>query len=219
MTVSDRPTPPLLHRIWVGNKPIPRRSQEYWNKFRILNRGWELRTWREDNMADFELAKFFQDCTHPAYIADLARIEVLWRNGGVYVDADVEPIGSFEPLRQYRLALARVPMGLFGTAVIVAEQANDGLRNMMDTWLRMPRLLSASDFPTDPYPLTFALSGRPELSVLETEVFYPWMWDEVPRAPGPNTLSCHHWGKSWWPTSTRVRSKLALRLRASRGRK
>lgn len=213
MAQSELVTPPTLHRIWIGPKKIPSRSEEFWAKFAALNPGWELRTWSERDVANLELSRLFPDCAHPAIIADLARIEILWKHGGIYVDTDVEPVRPFESLRRYRLAVARVPPGFLATAVIVSEKGNGGLRNMMEVWLSWATLPKPTDFPTGPYALTFALSGRSDLAILPREVFYPWMWDEAPCQPFETTLSCHHWDKSWWSNSRRARSLISLRLR------
>ena len=212
---EEQPTPPTLHRIWVGSRPLPAASEAYWRMFEHHNPGWEMRTWSERDLANFELARFFPECSKPAMVADLARVEILWLHGGIYVDTDMEPVRSFESLRQYRLAMAKVPSGLLANAVIVSEPQNGGLRNLMDTWLSWPHLpaLDAS-FRTGPYPLTLALAGRPELSVLRQEVFYPWMWNEQRRSPTESTLACHHWNKSWWPAHKRMLDRISLRRSA-----
>lgn len=82
--------PKKLHIIWIGDKPRPDR---WINTWRDQHPEWDFKLWgNEDYKAiDWRSRKQmnqFQASGHWAGVADLMRYEILYRHGGVYVDAD-----------------------------------------------------------------------------------------------------------------------------------
>jgi mannosyltransferase OCH1-like enzyme len=84
------PVEPLIHQIWIGPKAKPAWSTSW----EALDR-WEYRLW--DEAAINSLGLRHQDlydqytaegCWNGA--ANIARVEILNRHGGVYIDADTE---------------------------------------------------------------------------------------------------------------------------------
>ena len=90
--------PRLLHHIWLGPRPVPDAWAAEWAR---LHPGWEQRIWREADLAKLKMrlrakytAQLEAGCWHGA--ADIARLEVLRRHGGVYIDIDSRPLRTFE---------------------------------------------------------------------------------------------------------------------------
>lgn len=127
--------PKQLHRIWVGPNPLPNAAVVLWEGFRALHPDWELTTWTEPiDPAAYELGRLFRSCQHPAQLADLLRIELLWQHGGVYVDVDCEAIRPFDPLLEHLLFIG-ANQGELQNAVIGSIPGHPGLRDVMDTLL------------------------------------------------------------------------------------
>jgi mannosyltransferase OCH1-like enzyme len=91
--------PKLLHQIWLGPRPAPLVWTESW---REANPDFTYRLWDEDAIDELRLRN---DRIYRRYLAeglydgaaDVARIEILHRLGGVYVDADsvaLRPLGE-----------------------------------------------------------------------------------------------------------------------------
>lgn len=90
--------PRILHQIWVGTAPVPERWAQAW---RDMHLGWEYRLWREPDIAALGLENSLAFATYMATVrpygaADVARVEILYREGGVYVDIDSRPLRSLE---------------------------------------------------------------------------------------------------------------------------
>ena len=82
--------PALLHQIWVGPRPAPMPWIETW---REINPEFEHRLWTEKDVDDLRLAhvRLYRDFMEAGLYdgaADVARVEILHRFGGVYADAD-----------------------------------------------------------------------------------------------------------------------------------
>jgi len=91
--------PKIIHQIWVGS-PLPQKYyhwQESWKKY---HPDWEYKLWTDKDIEEFGLTnKHWYDKT-PNYgqKADVARYEILYRLGGVYVDIDFECIQPLDVL-------------------------------------------------------------------------------------------------------------------------
>src|SRR5678816_3533579 len=90
--------PRSLHQIWLGPRPVPVNWTEQWH---IKHPRWKYRLWREADIARLGLRN---QAAYDLYMeagtwygaADVARVEILHRFGGVYLDADSEPTRSWE---------------------------------------------------------------------------------------------------------------------------
>src|SRR5262245_53320466 len=79
--------PRVLHQIWLGEEPFPyERERETWRR---QHPSWKLELWTEaDVPGDLELREVANRLRQPAERADILRLELLHRHGGVYLDAD-----------------------------------------------------------------------------------------------------------------------------------
>ena len=91
--------PRVFHQIWVGPDPTPEEFITYRQTWLACNPGWELRLWTEENLPpDLERREAYEKLRVPAERADILRVEILFRFGGVYVDADFECLRPIEDL-------------------------------------------------------------------------------------------------------------------------
>eukprot|EP00301_Raphidiophrys_heterophryoidea_P002077 c10973_g1_i2.p1 GENE.c10973_g1_i2~~c10973_g1_i2.p1 ORF type:complete len:318 (+),score=73.99 c10973_g1_i2:124-1077(+) len=91
------PIPETVHMIWLGPRPPPAQQIETWTKdFVLAHPSWAVRVWRDTDIENFGLKnkKWFDLETDWGAKADIARYEILYRLGGVYVDADQVWLGT-----------------------------------------------------------------------------------------------------------------------------
>ena len=90
--------PRVLHQIWVGPAGFPDEFAAYAETWRRHHPGWEYRLWTEAEIpAELRRPEARERLRMPAERSDILRLEILWREGGVYVDTDFECRGSLEP--------------------------------------------------------------------------------------------------------------------------
>ncbi len=83
--------PQIFHQIWIGKKPFPEKYKR-WQKAWQSVPGWEYRLWTDADVEKLELFNkdvFYQE-KNLGSRADILRIEILYRFGGVYIDTDFE---------------------------------------------------------------------------------------------------------------------------------
>jgi GT2 family glycosyltransferase len=90
--------PKIIHQIWIGPKPMPSKFMETW---KIKNPDYEYICWTEEKIKElnftFRCQKIIDivDLYHGK--ADIMRLEILYKYGGIYLDADsicIEPLGD-----------------------------------------------------------------------------------------------------------------------------
>lgn len=137
--------PRLLHEIGIGEAAhveADRRAA----RTRALHSDWEIRTWSSPvDAADFELGTLFESCGSERQIADLVRIEVLWRHGGICLGHDVEAVAPLDPLLPLAL-FATTPDGLqLSLDAVGADAGHAGVRALMDRLLELGAIPDGMD--------------------------------------------------------------------------
>ncbi|MDR0964466.1 MAG: hypothetical protein LBM60_07615 [Clostridium sp.] len=81
-----------LHCIWIGTSPMPRRLKKYIEHWRNLCPDYEIHVWNDDtyDIAAHPYVKSCYDHNAFSFASDYIRLDVLYRYGGIYLDADVE---------------------------------------------------------------------------------------------------------------------------------
>lgn len=88
--------PPVLHLTWKS-KRLPYYGRANWKLWRKLNPGLKINVYDDDDIQAY-VSKFFPefgefwDELKPVQKADVFRYVIMWNEGGVYADIDVEPL-------------------------------------------------------------------------------------------------------------------------------
>ncbi len=77
--------PKIIHHVWIGDKIRPAVFD-----YRIIYPKWEVKTWA--TIEKPVTGNLISECPNVGLAADILRLEVLYRYGGLYVDIDVEPL-------------------------------------------------------------------------------------------------------------------------------
>jgi hypothetical protein len=196
--------PHRLHHVWLGPRPVP----EPWaRRWRRRHPGWSYRLWREPDIEPILPPGFRRAWDH--FLAtsrwhgasDIARVAILLREGGVYVDIDSEPVRAFDdaPFMAGTFfaglelgtpdAVERVTNGVIG-----AEPDHPVLR-------RHAQLIEAAEVVDPPWKtvgggfLTQALlelRDLPGVTILPVRTFYPEDKNGRPN-PGRETVYTRHY--------------------------
>ena len=97
--------PKKIHYCWFGGKPLPeamKRNIESWKKFCP---GYEIICWDEKNYDINNSIPFVKQayaCKKFAFVSDYVRLEALYREGGIYMDTDIELVKQLDDFLHYR---------------------------------------------------------------------------------------------------------------------
>lgn len=132
--------PPVIHYCWFGGNELPdlyKRCIQSWHE---KCPDYEIREWNESNCDVNEIAftKEAYDCKKYGFVPDYFRLKIIYENGGIYLDTDVEVLKNLDDLR-YNKAFCgmeypgEAALGLgFG-----AEKGNETIHYLMQRYETM----------------------------------------------------------------------------------
>ncbi|WP_155912013.1 glycosyltransferase [Methylobacterium sp. 77] len=91
-----REIPKIIHQVWIGTKPCPVGSPDYWRKW-CAKYGYEYHLWTQEEV---EKLRCYESPAYTIYlkrklyagVVDVIRAEILHDIGGLYVDMDMFPV-------------------------------------------------------------------------------------------------------------------------------
>ena len=202
-----------IHYCWFGKGPIPEKDRkciESWGKYCP---DYEIIEWNEDNydVTKCEYMRMAYENKKWGFVPDYARLDIIYNEGGIYLDTDVELIKSLDDLLELKGFCGfekkeRVAMGLgFG-----AEKGNETIKRMRDMYDEISFLnddgslnLVASPFYTtkilkeEGLQLNGKLQMIKGIKVFPTEYFAPLTFANNKLKITSNTYSIHWFNASW----------------------
>jgi inositol phosphorylceramide mannosyltransferase catalytic subunit len=194
------PIPKVVHRVWLGDAPLPDAARAYEETWREHHPGWDFRLWRDEDAPRLVPPRALAACRSRAEAANLLRYEVLRRFGGLYVDTDVECRRPLDPLLGGVDSLAGyLTPGRIETAVLASVAGHPALVLAALAGRLTAGLSVDSVEATGPGLMTLACVRHPLARLCGPELMYPYRWDERHRRdePFPEAFCVHHWDLSW----------------------
>ena len=99
--MSEKPLiPKKIHYMWLGKQKIPDELQKCIDSWRKFCPDYEIIRWDESNY-DYKKVAYMRDAYEAGdygFIPDFARLDILYHNGGIYLDTDVEVRKSLDSM-------------------------------------------------------------------------------------------------------------------------
>jgi len=185
--------PRIFHQIWVGSQPLPRDFVAYQRTWLTHNPGWQLELWTDANLpADLVRREVYDTLRVPAERADILRVELSWRMGGVYIDTNFECLRLLEGLLQdVDFFVAYLNQHCINTAIMGAVPWHPLLGRALQEM--KPRHYYGYDKAAAGSVFFDRLVKQyPEVKIFDRQWFYPAT--PVDRA---GALAVHHGARSW----------------------
>ncbi|NJL47610.1 MAG: hypothetical protein HC929_09165 [Leptolyngbyaceae cyanobacterium SM2_5_2] len=207
-TIS-RMIPKIFHRIWIGDSEIPLDYNKYWQKWKLLHPSWEFKDWGNRNIQELSLYSTIERVTSNAAKADIARYEIVYRFGGIYLDCDMDcyqPIDDliddsdeFIVCNQIDDFSCLCSIGFFASIPghSILKHAID---EIVETDLELINSNSNVAEITGPYFFRRVINNR-KVKKLNTCNFYPYfhLKSEWYQRNLDDVYGIHTWGGSWLP--------------------
>lgn len=197
--------PRTIHRVWVGDAPLPDAHRAYGDGFARLHPEWEMRLWTDADLLGLGIGeRELAAVRKPSELSNLMRYEVLRRFGGVYVDTDVECLRPFDDLLRGVECFAALELpGRVGTAVLGCVPGHPAFVRAAALARQTLGTGAHSADANGPYLVSLILEQEPGVTIFGAERFYPYRWDEPERADEdfPDAYAVHRWTLSWWPAA------------------
>lgn len=133
--------PKIIHYCWFGGgekSDLMKSCIASWKKYCP---DYEIKEWNESNF-DYKFCLYAEKAYKKkkwAYLTDVARLKIIYENGGIYLDTDVELISSLDKLLEYDMWIGYGPPTEINTGSgFGAVCGNDVVKQLMDSYLKLP---------------------------------------------------------------------------------
>ena len=214
-----------IHYCWFGGaakSALVEKCIASWKKFFL---DFEILEWNESNF-DVRLNKYSSqayDAGKYAYVSDVARFYILYREGGLYFDTDVEVIRPFGALldKEAFVGLETEKYIAPGLVMWCKSPGNLIVKKVMDYYdsisyadengIKLPGTV-CSIFTSIMKDHGFTEGGRLQqcesITVYPKEYFCPFNDATGKLSKTANTHAIHWYAKSWMPKRTVLRAKI-----------
>lgn len=92
--------PKKIHYCWFGGNSLPDELKTYIDTWKKYCPDYEIIEWNETNfdVNKYRYSKEAYQNKKWAFVSDVARLDIIYNYGGIYLDTDVEIVKSFDPL-------------------------------------------------------------------------------------------------------------------------
>lgn len=92
--------PKKIHYIWFGRNPLPELALKCIESWKKYCPDYEIIEWNEDNfdISKNLYAKQAYEAKKWAFVSDYARVKILYKYGGIYLDTDMEILKNIDKL-------------------------------------------------------------------------------------------------------------------------
>jgi CelD/BcsL family acetyltransferase involved in cellulose biosynthesis len=164
--------PQVFHWVWLGGEPLPDHRRQWIDGWLTLHPDWEHVLWTDENLPVLVNQQQFERAHSNRQRADIARYELLYRHGGVYLDTDVECVAGIEPLLEGVEACIASDDGLkqLGTSLMAAEPGHAWLADLVSAIPSRVGIGRSTSGETGSVFATSMTVGRPTVTVLPESV-------------------------------------------------
>lgn len=136
--------PKKVHYIWLGGKPKDKLTEICLLTWKEKMPEYEFIEWNESNLDLDKISnesEYFAECRKRnlyAFMSDYLRIKIIYEQGGIYIDTDVQAIKSLNPLLEKDLLLGYEECTIdkvnrqIGTGLIAAKKGNCFIEKVYD---------------------------------------------------------------------------------------
>lgn len=201
----DTPTigtqiPKVIHYVWVGSARQPKIVTQCIDSWKRYAPEYELRLWNEENSPmDHPYVQEMYRQKKWAFVSDYIRFWVLEREGGIYLDTDMELLKSIDDLLAHGVVLGRSNDGFVACGFVGAVPHHPLMQEVLRFY---DTDTSFSIANSSPKVMTRVLEegSFDDVCVLEPKFLYPCD-DGKPctDAMRRDAYATHHWAESWVP--------------------
>ena len=211
--------PKVIHYCWFGGRPLPRLAERCMRSWLRLMPDAEIRRWDESNY-DVACVPYTAAAARVgkwAFVSDYARLDIVYRYGGVYLDVDVELLKPLDDLLEFDAFCGLEHGGMVNTGLAFgAVKGSRIIGELRDGYLDRTEFRACPEIQTEMLERHgFRRENRCQnisgLEIMPTEYFDPVDEFGILR-PTDQSYARHYGMSSWYPARWRImrRAKITL---------
>ena len=216
--------PKVLHYCWFGKDEMPKLAKKCIKSWKKYCPDYEIVCHNEDNFDLFQ-NRYMREAYEAgkwAFVSDVARLKIIYDNGGIYLDTDVELIKPIDKLLENGAFMGFDEKGIVATGLgFGAEKANKIIGEFLKDYDDIPFVLPDGSYDLTPCPdrnteslkrLGMDVSNTSQIfmdmNFLPSEYLCPMDYYTGKKSITKNTFSIHHYSASWTSKVTKRTTKI-----------
>lgn len=219
--------PKIIHYCWLGPQPLPDSAKKNIESWRKYCPDYEIKRWTDSDI-DIKSVKYMEECYEAkawGFVPDVARLQIIYNEGGIYLDTDVELIKSLDPLLDNKAF-----MGFENSSIVNlgqgfgAEPHNKLIREFLEQYKNIhfinrdgtKNLIASPQIQTKCLK-KLGLHKNGKMQTIGTATIYPAdYFSGIDYYSGlstqtENTYAIHHFNGSWLPAEGKRMEKIRRR--------
>ena len=216
--------PKKIHYCWFGKGPkgkIFKKCLKSWKKYMP---DYEIVEWNEENF-DINQNDYIKEAYSVkkyAFVSDYARLKIIYDNGGIYLDTDVELLKPIPKEALENGYFAKEKCNTINTGLgFAAPRNNKILQKLMESYnndhflkengnINLLTCVSRAtrDLKKIGYVINSKLKEIEKIKVYEPDFFCGYDLDSNHYLITNNTISVHHYSATWLPKNKRIKKKI-----------
>lgn len=218
-TRNKKIIPPKIHYCWFGEQELPIEHKKYMESWKKYCPDYEIIRWDESNY-DITKNQYMKEAYENkmwAFVSDYARLDIIYRYGGIYLDTDVELVKNLDEFLKWDMFCGfesnyHVAWGLgFG-----ATKKHELVKAVLDVYNHMEFINEDGTLNLTTCPIIqtgimkkwgFIMNGQPQaiddIAIYPKEFFAPISIVKGFGRITEHTHSIHHYAASWVNSASR----------------
>lgn len=205
--------PKIIHYCWFGNNPMPKNYSQWMVSWKKYCPDYEIIRWDENNY-DFSWSQYMREAYENkkwAFVSDVARLDVVYAHGGIYLDTDVELIKPLDDLLYQNCFFGVESGGWINTGHgFGAEKGHRVIKKLIELYsdkrfikedgrldLTSCPILQRTVFEQLGYGFDGNMYLGDDFTIYPQNVFCPMNVYDRSISVNSNTISIHHYDCSW----------------------
>ena len=204
--------PKKIHYCWFGGNPLPESVKMCIASWEKKLPDYEIVEWNE-NTFDISKLKFTEQAASVkkwAFVSDVARLNALYEQGGIYMDTDVEVLKSLDEFLTDSAFTGFEVRDCVMTAVLACEKGNGLVKEILDYYINKNFINEDGSLNEIPNPVIFTeifhkygLKDNGKKQVVNGRTVYPEIYfspnnfGRIFDRPSNNSYTIHHFDGSW----------------------
>lgn len=205
--------PKVIHYCWFGGTPLSEKVIKNIQSWKKYCPDYKIIQWDESNydVSKYAFTKEAYEAKQWAFVSDVARLDIVYNNGGFYLDTDVELLSSLDKFINDKAFLAREDRYSVATGLGFGAEINSKfiLRNLLEYGNKhfingdnTFNKIICVDITTHLLNLlkigpSNKIQATTEIKIYPRDYFCPMRISSGKIKITKNTVSIHHYDASW----------------------
>lgn len=212
--------PKKIHYCWFGNNPLPESVQRCIKSWKKYCPNYEIIEWNESNYNINKIPfieKAYKERKY-AFVSDYARLDIIYNEGGIYLDTDVEIINNIDSLLKHNCFLGFEFAGEVNTGIGFGAIQNhqfiyENMQYYHNAGFDMNNIVTCVNVTSSLLEKKGLQSIDKnqvlgDIHIYSTEYFCPLNYKTNELNITENTYSIHHYDATWQPFKMKAKSKI-----------